>query len=206
MLVPLTKPKLGRQLEGRSGMLTEPLEQTETEDLTKPEAPVCDTKPQHHARGLLAIALFKLAKAAACIAIGFGALHLIHADVGDVVMKITSFFHLDPEGHIVDILQDKADLLSGHRLRQFSMLTFGYAGLSMIEGIGLYKEKTWAEYLTLILTICALPWDVTEFFKHQTPMRAGVVVINLIMLAYLLWFIRNHRKEVKQCEAEIASK
>lgn len=177
-------------------MLTEPLEQIENEAPATPEAEPCPVEKDHsHSRGLLLIALFKLAKAAACIAIGFGALHLIHADVGDVVLKTTNFFHLDPDGRTVDFIQEKADLLSGHKLRQFSMLTFGYAALSMIEGIGLYKEKTWAEYLTLILTICALPWDVTELMKHQTPMRAGVVVINLVVLAYLLWFIRMHRQQ-----------
>lgn len=181
-------------------MLTEPLEQTET---AAPETPVAEPCPsatdRSHARGLLVIALFKLAKAIFCIAIGFGALHLIHADVGDMVMKTTNFLHLDPDGRTVDLIQEKADLLSGHKLRQFSMLTFGYAALSMIEGIGLYKEKTWAEYLTLILTICALPWDVTEFIKHQTAVRASVVVINLVVLAYLLWFIRMHRKQLERC-------
>lgn len=179
-------------------MLTEPLEQIEVQEPARPEPVACPVEDKRHS-GLLAIALFKLAKAACCIAIGFGALHLIHADVGDVLLKTTNFFHLDPDGHIVDVLQDKADLLSGHKLRQFSMLTFGYAALSMVEGIGLYKQKTWAEYLTLILTIAALPWDVTELIRHQTPMRAGVVVINLLVLAYLLWFIRDHRKQVRSC-------
>lgn len=174
-------------------MLTEPLEQTETHAIATPAAAARPAERRGHSTGLLAIALFKLAKAAFCIAVGFGALHLIHADVGDVVLKTTNFFHLDPDGRFVDVLQEKADLLSGHRLRQFSMLTFGYAALSMIEGIGLYKEKTWAEYLTLILTIAALPWDVTELIKHQTMMRASVVGINLVMLGYLVWYVRNHR-------------
>jgi uncharacterized membrane protein (DUF2068 family) len=92
------------------------------------------------------------------------------------------------------MLQDKADLLSGHKLRQLSLFTFGYACLSLIEGIGLMMEQTWAEYLTLILTIGALPWDVTEMIRHPSSIRAGVVIINLAVLAYLLWFIRLHRR------------
>lgn len=185
-------------------MLTEPVEQIEERETVRPAAAACPVeKPRHN--GLLAIALFKLAKAAFCIAVGLGALHLIHADVGDVVLKTTNFLHLDPDGRTVDLIQEKADLLSGHKLRQFSMLTFGYAALSMIEGIGLYKQKTWAEYLTLILTIGALPWDVTELVRHQTPVRASVVVINLLVLAYLLWFIRIHRKETKICAAGMDS-
>jgi len=60
-------------------------------------------------------------------------------------------------------------------------------------------EKTWAEYLTLTLTICALPWDVTEVIKHPDAMHAGVVLINIVVLAYLLWFIRWHRKRAVAC-------
>jgi uncharacterized membrane protein (DUF2068 family) len=182
-------------------MLTEPLEKDEIEEVPVTQATARPpAKDRSHSRGLLLIAIFKLAKALFCIAVGVTALHLIHADIGEVLLKTTNFFHLDPGGSIVDMLQDKADMLSGHKLRQFSMLTFGYAALSMVEGIGLYKEKTWAEYLTLILTICALPWDVTELMKHHTPMRASVVVINLVVLAYLLWFIRMHRKQAVSVE------
>lgn len=182
-------------------MMTEPLEEKleATEPVTAPAAEECAPPSAHHSRGLLLIGLFKLAKAAFFVAVGFGALHLIHADVGDVVLKLTRLFHLDPDGHIVDVLQDKADLLSGHRLRQLSLFTFGYAALSLIEGTGLMLEKTWAEYLTLILTICALPWDVTELIRHTTWMRAGVVLINLLVLAYLLWFVRMHRRNKEQC-------
>jgi uncharacterized membrane protein (DUF2068 family) len=161
-----------------------------------------DGETSHHARGLLAIGLFKLLKALFFIAVGIGALHLVHRNVGDVLLRMANMFHLDPEGQFIGMLQDKADLLSGHKLRQLSLFTFGYAALSLVEGVGLMLEKTWAEYLTLGLTIGALPWDVTEMFKHPTPIRAGVVAINLAVLAYLVWFIRAHQ-EHKRTRADV---
>jgi uncharacterized membrane protein (DUF2068 family) len=178
-------------------MMTEPLEEQKQEPGTDAAPAAAEDSSSHHehrARGLLAIGLFKLAKSVFFIAIGIGALHLVHRNVGDLLLRLASILHLDPDGHFIEMLQDKADLLSGHKLRQVSLFTFGYAALSLVEGIGLMMEQKWAEYLTLILTICALPWDVTELIRHPTPVRAGVVVVNLIVLAYLLWFIRMHRK------------
>lgn len=154
-----------------------------------------------HSRGLLAIGLFKLAKALFFFAVGVAALHLIHSNVGELLLRTTSVLHLDPDGRFVEMLQDKADLISGHKLRQVSILTFLYSALSLVEGIGLMKEKKWAEYLTLALTIGALPWDLTELAKDPTPIRGGVVVINLLVLAYLLWFLRMHRKHARESSA-----
>ena len=184
-------------------MMTEPLEEHAVDPEPDASAAECAAMPpEHRARGLLAIGLFKLAKAAFFIAVGIGALHLVHSNVGDVLLRVTSTLHLDPDGRFVQMLEDKADLLSGHKLRQVSLFTFLYATLSLVEGIGLMMEQTWAEYLTLTLTICALPWDVTELVKHPDAMHAGVVLINIAVLAYLLWFIRWHRKHVRECAVE----
>ena len=180
-------------------MTTEPLEERAVQPEPDAVASVCPATPQEHrARGLIAIGVFKLAKALFFIAVGIGALHLIHSNVGEVLLRLTTFLHLNPEWHFVEMMQDKADLLSGHKLRQVSVLTFGYAALSLVEGVGLMMEKTWAEYLTLTLTLCALPWDVTELVKHPDAVHVGVVLVNIAVLAYLLWFIRWHRKQVRE--------
>jgi len=177
-------------------MMIEPVEEQRQETVTDAAPAAAEdssSEKEHRARGLMAIGVFKLLKAVFFIGLAIGALRLIHHDVGDVLMRITNWFHLDPEGRFVGVLQEKADLLTGHKLRLVSKLTFSYAALSLVEGIGLLMQKTWAEYLTLTLTICALPWDVTELIRHPTPMRAAVVVVNLVVLAYLLWFVRMHR-------------
>jgi uncharacterized membrane protein (DUF2068 family) len=112
-----------------------------------------------------------------------------------VFLKTASALHLDPESGFVGMLQDKVDLISGHQLRELSKWTLLYAALCLVEGVGLITEQTWAEYLTLTLTIGALPWDVWELIKDPTSIRIGVVAINVVVLVYLLWFIRMHRRD-----------
>jgi uncharacterized membrane protein (DUF2068 family) len=148
----------------------------------------------HHSRGLLAIGVFKLSKAMFFLALGVGALHLVHRNIGDLFLRVATMLHFDPEGQLVGMLEDKADLISGHQLRRLSEASLLYAGVSLIEGIGLMLEKTWAEYLTLTLTIGALPWELYELVRKPTPIHVGLAVINLAVLAYLLWFIRRHRQ------------
>jgi len=184
-------------------MMTEPLEER-TQD-TDPAATArqdCSTiKDNSHSRGLLLIGIFKLSKSLFFFAVGVGALHLVHKNVGELLLRVASMLHFDPEGQFIGMLQDKADLISGHQLRQLSLATFGYSALSLVEGIGLMMEKTWAEYLTLTLTICALPYEMYEMIRRPTTIHAGLLLVNVAVLAYLLWFIRRHRRQQRACEA-----
>ena len=81
---------------------------------------------------------------------------------------------------------EKASIIDDRMLRRFSAVVFAYAGIGMIEGIGLYLEKVWAEYLTLIITASFLPWEIFEVMHRLTWMRAGLLVLNVLVLLYLL--------------------
>ena len=128
------------------------------------------------------IGLFKLAKAILFFGIGVGAIHLLHKDLEDEVMRLALRFKFDPESRFVALLLDKVDLIDAHRLRQISVATFGYSALALTEGVGLLLEKVWAEYLTLILTISFLPWELYELARRPDWFRLSLLLINLAVL------------------------
>lgn len=144
--------------------------------------------PPHrrHNAWLIAIAIFKLAQALLFLAIGVSALQLIHKDIGGLLAHLADFLRFNPESRFVNFLLDKADLLTDRLLLRIGELGFIYASLDLIEGIGLYLEKTWAEYLTLIITASFLPLEVFEVFRRVTPIRVGLLVVNALVLFYLL--------------------
>jgi uncharacterized membrane protein (DUF2068 family) len=152
-----------------------------------------------HDRGILAIGVFKLLKGLLFILLGIGVIKLIHRDVVDVLMGWLTDMHFDPESKFVNIVLDKAALIDAHRMRQISIAIFCYAGLDFIEGIGLVLEKTWAEFLTLILTASFLPWEFFEIFRHPTWVKAALTLVNLLVVAYLVfyvqWRLRERRKK-----------
>lgn len=148
---------------------------------------------ESHDRGLLLIGLFKLAKAILFFGIGVGAIHLLHKDLEDEVLRLAARFKFDSESRFVALLLDKVDLIDAHRLRQISVATFGYSAVALTEGVGLLLEKVWAEYLTLILTISFLPWELYELARRPDWFRLSLLLINLAVLAYLVWLLRRKK-------------
>lgn len=155
---------------------------------------------QHHKRdrGLLLIGLFKLGKAILFFALGLGAIHLLHKDLADEVLRLATALKFDPESKIVTLLLQKVDLIDAHRLKQIGFATFAYSALALTEGIGLMREKVWAEYLTLILTVSFLPWEIYELMREPNWFRLSLLLINLGVLWYLLWLLRRKKSNGQQ--------
>lgn len=152
-------------------------------------------KRKHHNQGLVAIAIFKLLKALLFVAIGIGALKLLHKDIVDVLTRIATDLRFDPDNGFISFLLDKASLIDDNRLRLISAGVFAYAVLDIVEGTGLLLEKVWAEYLTLIITASFLPWEIFEILRRITWFRVGLTVVNVLVVIYLLYFVSRQRKE-----------
>ncbi len=156
-----------------------------------------EAAPGVHDRGLLMIGLFKLAKSIFFFCIGVGALHLLHKDLGDEAMRLATALRFDPEGRVVTLLMEKVDLIDPRRLREIGFATFAYSALALTEGYGLMLEKVWAEYLTLTLTVMFLPWELYELARRPSLLRLALLVINLGVLAYLLWLLQRKKKHAQ---------
>jgi uncharacterized membrane protein (DUF2068 family) len=105
---------------------------------------------------------------------------------------------MNPEGHLVGFLLDKASLLNDKRLHQISLFLFGYAALGVIEGLGLMLEKVWAEYFTSFITASFLPLEVFELMHRVTWIRVGLLVVNLAVLAYLVSHLIRRRRTMNR--------
>ena len=142
-------------------------------------------KPKHN-QWLILIAAFKLAQALLFAALGVGALKLLHKDAADLLAQLAEHLHHTPETRFVNFLLKYAPLVNDHLLRRIGAMVFIYAGLDLIEGIGLYLEQTWAEYLTLAITASFLPLEVFEVYRRITIIRVSLLVVNALVFLYLL--------------------
>jgi uncharacterized membrane protein (DUF2068 family) len=143
-----------------------------------------------HDRWLIIIGTFKILEGVLFVLLGLGVVRLLHRDIGDMLLRAAMALRLDPESHFVNILLDKVQLLTPHKIRLISVGIFLKAGLDFVEGIGLALEKRWAEWLTIGLTASFLPWEIFEIAKHFTWMKVGITLLNLLVLIYLLWVQR----------------
>jgi uncharacterized membrane protein (DUF2068 family) len=73
-----------------------------------------------------------------------------------------------------------------HSLVVLAMFAGAYAVVSVFEAIGLWRERRWAEYLTVLATAGFLPLEVDELVKRVTFVRLGAMMINLAILVYLV--------------------
>lgn len=147
--------------------------------------------------GLVLIAAYKLLLALVFVAAGIGALHLVGKDIDDVLLQVASNLRFNPEGRFVNFVLDRASLLNDPLLRRIGFAAFCYAAIGLIEGIGLYLEKAWAEYLTLLITASFLPWEILEIIHRNTVPRVALLVINVLVLLYLIKVVWDRQRSVK---------
>jgi uncharacterized membrane protein (DUF2068 family) len=62
-----------------------------------------------------------------------------------------------------------------------------YAVVETVEAIGLWKEKRWAEYLTVLATAGFLPLEVHELSKRVTVVRIVALVLNVALIVWLVY-------------------
>jgi uncharacterized membrane protein (DUF2068 family) len=148
-----------------------------------------------HGKGLRVIAAFKLLKACALIAVGVGALRLLHKDVGALVEHWINVFRVDPHNHYIDLLLEKLANVDDRRLKELSVGTFVYAAIFLVEGAGLALGKRWAEYFTIITTSSLLPIEIYELTRGVSIGRSVALVINLAVVAYLIYELRWYPKQ-----------
>jgi uncharacterized membrane protein (DUF2068 family) len=137
------------------------------------------------------IGIFKLAKAAALLALGLGTLALLHRDAAQVVTGWISALKVGPADRWATALLSHLQLVDHRRLEEISAGTFVYAGLFATEGIGLILGKTWAEYLTVVATGLLIPLELYELAERPSPAKLGVIALNLAIVGYLISRLRT---------------
>lgn len=151
----------------------------------------------HSQRGLVLIGAFKLLKSATLIAVGIGALKLLHKDIAAEVAGWIDSLDLDPNNPYIVRLMEKLSNLDPNKLKALGTGTFIYAAIYLTEGVGLVLRKRWAEYLTSISTAAFIPLEVYEIAKRVNFLRIAILLTNIAIVIYLVWDLRRARKRME---------
>ena len=140
---------------------------------------------------LLLIALFKLIKGILLLAVGIGALKLLHRDIAQTVAHWVDILRVDPDNRLIHGLLARVLSVTPGQLRAASAGTFVYSGLLLTEGLGLLFRKRWAEYFTIITTAGLIPIELYELSRRVTTAKVAVLFINVAIVAYLVRRVRK---------------
>jgi uncharacterized membrane protein (DUF2068 family) len=152
------------------------------------------SETQGRNRVLLLIAVYKFLHALFFFAIGIGAHHLLHKNIADQIELFARHLRFNPESRLVIFVLRKASVINGPVLERISLVAFCYATVTLVEGIGLYLQKAWGEFLTLAITASFLPWEIFEIFRRITWVRVGLLTINILVFLYLLRLVLDRAR------------
>src|SRR6185295_8411546 len=142
--------------------------------------------PARSGRGILrTIAVFKLIKALLLIGVGLGAFRLLNPATADIFDHWVSALagHFGPKAVVA--VHGKLSSLRNSQLIWVGIAAFLYSALFVVEGVGLWMARRWAEYLTIIATSSFVPFEIYELFRRLNWQRAATLAINLLVVAYL---------------------
>ena len=149
------------------------------------------TTPTRHP-GMAAIAILKLAKGVLLLLLGLGLLKLVHAEIATLFSLLIEALHLNADSHLIHGLVLKVDALQPHSVLVAGLISLGYAGLMVVEGVGLWLEFSWAAYLTVVSTSLLILVEVYEIIDRVTWLRVGALALNLVIVGYLITQLKHH--------------
>jgi uncharacterized membrane protein (DUF2068 family) len=137
------------------------------------------------------IALFRWSKALVLIAAAFGAMRLLHPGAAQHFARWAMQLPNAAQHRFVWEAIAKITHLDTTRVEWIVAGLFAYAALFTVEGIGLWRERRWGEWLTVVATTSFIPFELYELLKRATAVRAAFVVVNVAIVVYLVWRIRR---------------
>jgi len=150
-----------------------------------------------HHTGIVLIAGFKLLKGLLLLIVGLGLFKLVHAEIATLFSRLLEALHLNTDSRVLHALVLKVDPLQPETMLVMSLVSITYALLLLVEGVGLWFERAWAGYLTVISTSLFLPFELYEVIKRVTAARVIVLLLNFAIVVYLIRQLKLHTMQTR---------
>ena len=139
-------------------------------------------------RYLKLIALFKILKGLLLFVLGFSLLFLNSRpawldQISDWTDDQILLHHSRPVHFLLSKLQDV--LAGGGVLRATALLSLFYCAMLFTEGLGVYFQKRWAEWLMICATGALVPVEV----RHLWHRPSLVALVILLANCFIVWFL-----------------
>ena len=143
-------------------------------------------EPRRH-RYLKLIALFKIAKGVLLLVLGVS---LVFLNMRTRWMNAISDWTADEilmehSRAVAWLLHKLQAVLAGGALRATGFLALFYSAVLFTEGIGVYMEQRWAEWLMIFATAALIPVEVRHIWHR--PGLVGVLI--LLANCFIVWFL-----------------
>jgi uncharacterized membrane protein (DUF2068 family) len=153
--------------------------------------------PRRQRRVLQTVATVEFVKGVFVTLMGICALLLVHKDAWLYAESILAVFHISTDRRIAQIFLNFADNITDSKLWDAAWLAFAYSILRFTEAYGLWRCRTWAEWVAAVSGTLLLPLEVRELFRRVTLLRSGLLIGNVAFVLYMVYVILANRREKK---------
>jgi uncharacterized membrane protein (DUF2068 family) len=160
------------------------------------------SSPAHKA--LRPIATFEALKGAIVLIAGLGLLGFLDRDNEVFAEQLIRHLHLDPAQHYAQLFIMTMAQESDSQLMALAGFAALYAALRFVEAYGLWYERRWAEWLAALSGGVYLPIEIYEIVHRVTWIKCAALLINLIVVAYMVWLLTESRRRQAAAEKQLA--
>ena len=154
------------------------------------------TDPHLYQRRVLrAVAALEFFKGMFVVLMGICALALVHKDAWLIAEGLLTRLRISTDRRSAQIFLDFADSVTDARIWAAVSIAFAYAALRFTEAYGLWKARTWAEWVAFVSGTLLLPLEIREVIRGVTFWRCALLIGNLAIVCYMLYVILENRRE-----------
>jgi uncharacterized membrane protein (DUF2068 family) len=137
------------------------------------------------------IAIERSLRGVLLLAAGVYLLFHLSTDFGRLAERIIRSIDVDPRQRFLHRIVARLHRLHAHELRIAGLAALGYGTLELVEGVGLWLDQLWAEYLTVIATSLLIPFELYELAIHPSLWKTGGILVNVLIVLYLASALRR---------------
>lgn len=141
------------------------------------------------------IVVYKLVKMALAVIAAIAAFRLTNRNLVEVGQQWLFRFGFDPDGRIASRILAKIAGIDSAQLKWVGIICLAYGTMYVVEGVGLYLELRWAEWLTVLQSSILVPPEIYAIIWRPSLIAIGALVMSILTIGYLLWRIRRDSLE-----------
>ena len=140
-----------------------------------------------------AVAVLEALKGLVAVLAAAGLLSLLHSDLYLVATRVLEHTHLNPASKYPRIFIDAAGQLHNTRLVLIALGAAGYSLLRFVEAYGLFRQRSWAEWLAAGSGAIYIPMEVFELLRSPSWLSVVLLLLNVAIVAVMIRALLNRR-------------
>lgn len=167
--------------------------------MNKPHLGYKNQTPRERTWTIRFIAIEKVVKGTLLIAVAFKLFSLFDRDVHAWASDFVYRHGIDAGNRFVHSMLEKLVGVNNNQIIAWSVIAFIYSALLFTEGLGLWFQKRWAEYLTAFGTALLIPLELYEMYEKFTWVRFSILILNI----FIVWYLATRLRDEKAGFAEL---